>query len=355
MMLRFKNKKITGILSVLPANEVTFEDEMHNYDFSLKQSLRLKSVLGFGKHRIVKGPTCVSDLAVEGFTYLFNNNLLKREDIDSVILLTNTPDFIFPPTSNIIQSKLGLKKDTICLDINQGCAGFMVGLMQAFMMLEQPSVKKVAIVTADVISRKSSIKDRNFYPLLGDSAAITIVENIPSEDIHLFMKMDGDGSNAIIIPAGGMRIPYSPETEIMIKDEAGNTRNQNHIFMDGTEVYNFVMHEVPPMFKELFEIYDLTFSQVDYFMCHQPNRFMLERLADKLQIAYDQMPNNLVENYGNSASSTIPNIITLNLGEQLEIDSKKLCLAGFGVGLVWSSTIMEVGNLSFCRKIDVDL
>lgn len=355
MILRFKNKKITGILSVLPANEVAFEDEMHNYDFSPKQSLRLKSVLGFGKHRIVKGPACVSDLAVEGFSYLFNNNLIQRDELDAVILLTNTPDFIFPPTSNIIQSKLGLKKDTICLDINQGCAGFMVGLMQAFMMLDQPSIKKVAIVTADVISRKSSIKDRNFYPLLGDSAAITIVENAPSDDINLFMKMNGDGANAIIIPAGGMRIPYSAQTEVMVKDEAGNTRNQNHIFMDGTEVYNFVMHEVPPMFSELFETYGMTFSQVDYFMCHQPNRFMLERLADKLQLEYDKMPNNLVENYGNSASSTIPNIITLNLGESLESDSKMLCMAGFGVGLVWSSTIMELGNLNFCRKIDVDL
>jgi 3-oxoacyl-[acyl-carrier-protein] synthase-3 len=354
-MLRFKNKKITGILSVLPTNSVAFEDEMHNYDFSPKQSLRLKSVLGFGKHRIVKGPACVSDLAIEGFSYLFTNNLLQKDEIDAVILLTNTPDFIFPPTSNIIQSKLGLKKDTICLDINQGCAGFMVGLMQAFMMLEQKSVKRVAVVTADVISRKSSKNDRNFYPLLGDSAAITVVENGDSEDIHLFMKMDGDGSNAIIIPAGGMRIPYSAETEIMVKDEAGNTRNQNHIFMDGTEVYNFVMQEVPPMFKELFETYGLTFSQVDYFMCHQPNRFMLERLADKLQVKYDQMPNNLVENFGNSASSTIPNIITLNLGEILETDSKKLCLAGFGVGLVWSSTIMNVGNLRFCKKIDADL
>lgn len=355
MMLTFKDKKITGILSILPANEVAFEDEMHNYDFSPKQSLRLKSVLGFGKHRIVKGPACVSDLAVEGFNYLFDNNLIEKESIDAVILLTNTPDFIFPPTSNIIQSKLGLNKDTICLDINQGCAGFMVGLMQAFMMLEQPSVKRVAVVTADVISRKSSTKDRNFYPLLGDSAAITIVENGPSDDIHLFMKMDGDGANAIIIPAGGMRIPYSAETELMVKDEAGNTRNQNHIFMDGTEVYNFVMHEVPPMFTELFDKYGMKFSDVDYFMCHQPNRFMLERLADKLQLEYAKMPNNLVENYGNSASSTIPNVITLNLGESLETESTKLCMAGFGVGLVWSSTIMELSNLKFCRKIDVDL
>jgi 3-oxoacyl-[acyl-carrier-protein] synthase-3 len=152
-----------------------------------------------------------------------------------------------------------------------------------------------------------------------------------------------------------MRIPYSSETEVMIKDEAGNTRNQNHIFMDGTEVYNFVMHEVPPMLTELFETYNLTFSEVDYFMCHQPNRFMLERLADKLDIPYSKMPNNLVENYGNSASSTIPNIISLNIGNYIENNSLKICLAGFGVGLVWSSTIMTLSNLKFCNKIDVDL
>lgn len=355
MFLEFKNKKITGILTIIPENEVLFEDELHNYDFSPKQSMRLKEMLGFGKHRIVKGEACVSDLAIEGFNHLFEKKLLDPSEIDALILLTNTPDYIFPPTSNILQSKLGLKKDAICLDINQGCAGFMVGIMQAALLLEQPNVNKVAIVTADVISRKSSKKDRNFYPLLGDSVAITIMEKGDSDPFHLFMKMDGDGADAIIIPAGGMRIPYSEETSALYKDEAGNTRSQNDIFMDGTLVYNFVMKEVPPMFVEVFEKYGLTYDDVKYFICHQPNKFMLQKLADKMGVAHSQMPNNLVENYGNSASSTIPNTITLNFGSELETSSMKLCLAGFGVGLVWSATIMDVGNLDFCSTLEVDL
>jgi len=355
MFFEFKNKKITGILTIIPENEVLFEDELNNYDFSPKQSMRLKEMLGFGKHRIVKGDACVSDLAIKGFNYLFENKLLVPSEIDALILLTNTPDYIFPPTSNIIQSKLGLKKDVVCLDINQGCAGFMVGIMQASLLLEQPNINKVAIVTADVISRKSSKKDRNFYPLLGDSAAITIMEKRETELFHLFMKMDGDGAEAIMIPAGGMRIPYSEETSKLFKDEAGNTRSQNDIFMDGTLVYNFVMKEVPPMFVEVFDKHNLTYSDVKYFICHQPNKFMLQKLADKIGVAHNQMPNNLVENYGNSASSTIPNTLTLNFASELKKSNMKLCLAGFGVGLVWSATIMDIGNLDFCSTLEVDL
>ena len=355
MYLNFKNKQITGILSIIPKNEVLFEDEMHNYNFSVNQTLQLKKLMGFNKHRIVKTEACISDLCIYGFNYLFENNLLAKDEIDAIILLTNTPDYILPPTSNIIQGKLELKEDMICLDINQGCGGFMVGLMQAFMLLDQPGIKKVALVNADILSRKSSPKDRSFYPLLGDAAAITIIENKESSEIIQFMKMDGKGAETIIIPAGGLKNPYNEATNQLKEDESGNLRNDNHIYMDGTEIFNFVMKKIPPMINELLDKYSLVVDDIDYFMMHQPNKFMLDKLAKKLNIPPAKMPTNIVENLGNSASVTIPNAITYNLGKSLLTGKNKICMAAFGEGLIWSALIMDVGQLDFCELIDIDI
>lgn len=355
MYLEYKDKQITGILSILPKNEVRFEDEMHNYNFSENQTLQLKKLMGFNKHRIVKSDACISDLCISGFRYLFNNKLLNKDELSAIILLTNTPDYVLPPTSNVIQGELDLNTDTICLDVNQGCGGFLVGLMQAFSLLSNPNLKKIAVVNADILSRVSSVNDRNFYPLLGDAASITIVENKPSERILQYMKMDGRGAKTIIIPAGGLKLPHSNDTSVLKDDGSGNLRSDEHIFMDGTEIFNFVMQNVPDMLFELFQKQDMTFDDVDYFMMHQPNKFMLERVAKKIKVSLDKIPTNIVENFGNSASVTIPNAITYNLGNKLINGKFNICMAAFGEGLIWSSLIMKLENLDFCEMIDVDV
>src|SRR5580698_10288896 len=115
MRLSFNNKKITGLLTILPAQEVKFEDEMENYNFSVTKSLKLKTAMGYNTRRIVDEKTCVSDLCIHGLDYLFENNLLNKQDIDAIILVTQSPDYFMPPTSNIIQGHFQLKQDMICL------------------------------------------------------------------------------------------------------------------------------------------------------------------------------------------------------------------------------------------------
>lgn len=355
MYLHYKNKQITGILSILPRNEVTFEEEMHNYAFSEDQCLNLKKVMGYNRHRVCKGPACISDLVCFGFHYLFDEGILHKDDIGALILLTSTPDYPVPPTSCVIHGKLGLSHDTICLDINQGCAGYMVGLMQAFMMLEQPEIRKVAIVTADIKSRAYSYRDRSTYPLMGDAATITIVENRPSADIHQFMKMDGAGAMAVWVPAGGMKEPATEDTLRMVENESGNILSRHHVHMKGDEIFNFVLTHIPGMFKDLFAYCGKTFDDVEFFMLHQPNKFILTRIAKKLKLSPEKMPANVVETLGNSSGSTIPNAITLNLSNRLERESIPVCMAGFGSGLVWSATILDLGPLNFCKMIEMDI
>jgi 3-oxoacyl-[acyl-carrier-protein] synthase-3 len=240
-----------------------------------------------------------------------------------------------------------------CLDINQGCAGFIVGLMQAFMLLEQQSIRKVVLINADVISRKTSPKDRNSYPLVGDAAAITIVERDAVADvIHANIKMDGARHEALMIPAGGMRLPASPETAQLQDVGDNNLRAQDHLRMDGSAVFNFVQVEVPPMITSLLELAARPADAVEWYMFHQPNRFMLQKLADKIGIAHAKMPMNVVEKYGNSSGVTIPMAIVDNLGATLIEQEFLTCLAGFGVGLTWGSMLMRLGRLQFCEMLD---
>ena len=179
MKFSFKNKEITGILSILPTQEINFKDEINNYNFTEKQSVKLAKIMGYGKRRVANNETTVSDLCVFGINYLLENNYLVKEDIDVLILITQTPDHFLPPTSNIIGGQIGLKEDVICLDINQGCAGYEVGLLQAYMFLDQPNINKVVLLNADVLSKKVSIKDRNSRPLVGDGATVTVIESKP--------------------------------------------------------------------------------------------------------------------------------------------------------------------------------
>ena len=353
MNLTFKNKTITGILTILPKKEVKFEDEMENYNFSVAKSLKLKMAMGYNKHRIVEEEVNISDLCIFGLNHLFENELLKKEEIDALILVTQSPEYFMPPTSNVIQGKLGLKQDMICMDINQGCAGFEIGLYQAFMLLEQAEIKKVVLLNADLLSQKVSKRDRNSNPLIGDGASITIIEKSEiANTIYANVKMDGSAFDALIIPAGGFKTPSTTETGEMVEDAAGNFRSLNNLVMKGDDVFNFVQREVPPMIEDLLAQAGVDKHTVDYYMFHQPNKFMLNKLADKLEVPREKMPSNIVENFGNASGVSIPTAITFNLGERLTQKSLLVCLAGFGVGLTWSSILLRLEYLSFNKIIN---
>ena len=349
----FKHKRISGILTVLPQKAVKFEDEMANYNFSPIKSMKLKIAMGYNEHRIAAPGQTSSDFCMFGLQYLFDKGLLLKEEIDALLFVSQSPDYFLPPTSNVIQGHLGLKQDCLCMDINQGCAGFELGMIQACLLLEQPAIKKVALLNADVLSPKVSPRDRNSKPLIGDAAAITVVEQCEEENpIYANIKMDGTGAMVLNIPAGGFRLPCSSETAVMEEDASGNFRSKDNLVMQGDEVFNFVQREVPPMIEHLYEQSGVDRDEVDWYMFHQPNKFMLHKLADKLRIPHEKMPANIVENFGNASGVTVPTCISFNLGEQLCNGEMQLCMAGFGVGLTWSSIMMNIGYLKFNQIIE---
>jgi 3-oxoacyl-[acyl-carrier-protein] synthase III len=350
--LFFEGKRISSLLTVVPAREQSFIEDMKAFDFPEARSRKLMEVMGYDKHRLVDNETCVSDLAVFGLEHLFSRQIVAREEVDALVLVTQTPDYLMPPTSSIVQGRLGLKQDMFCLDINQGCAGFVVGLAQAFMLLEQPGIRRVALINADVMSRKTSPRDRNSYPLVGDAASIAIVEKASADHvIHGNLKMDGVRHAALMIPAGGMRMPCSPATAELRDEGDHNFRALDHLRMEGSEVFNFVQTEVPPMITALMEQAETSIDEIEWFLFHQPNRFMLQKLADKIGIAHAKVPMNVVEKYGNSSGVTIPMAAVENLSAILTQREARVCLAGFGVGLTWGSMLMRLGPLDLCEMV----
>jgi 3-oxoacyl-[acyl-carrier-protein] synthase III len=353
MNFTFRNKRISGILTVVPSQERLFVEEMKHFNFPEARSLKLKEVMGYNKRRLVEPGVCVSDLGVFGLQSLFDRGLLGRDEIDGLIVASMSPDHFMPPTSSIIQGRLGLRQDVFCLDVGLACSGFVVGLIQALLMLEQESLRKVVLINGDVLSRKVSPKDRNIAPLVGDGVGITVVERDPRDTvIHASVKGDGSRSEALMIPAGGFRLPSSPETAVLEDVGDNNLRAKDHLRMDGTAIFNFVQTEVPPMVESLLARAGVTKESVDYYLFHQPNRFMLEKLADKMKVPRAKMPSNVVEHFGNSGGATIPTAITFNLASEMKKGECLACLAGFGGGLVWASMLMRLGGLSFCEMID---
>ena len=353
MRFKFQNKKISGILTLIPKNEIDFDDEIANYDSSSKRMKKLKEVMGYGKHRIVDKGTSMSDLSIFGAEKIFESGFVKKEEIGALLLVTESPDYFLPPTSNIIQGQLGFSDDVYCLDINSGCCGYVVGLIQAFQLLEHMTDKKILLIVGDVLSSKVSKRDKKSYPLSGDAASITIVENeVNSENIFAEIHMDGTRAEALKIPAGGFKLPCSSETEIEIEDDDGNFRSLNNIVMNGGEVFNFMQTDVPPLIEEVLKFSGKTKDEIDYFLFHQPNKFMVEKLADELEITYEKCPSNIVSNFGNASGATIPTNICFNLKQDILNKSFNVCMSGFGVGLTWGAIVMKLNKLQFCDFVE---
>jgi len=354
MQFEYHDKRIAGILTVIPKNFKTFDEEMENYQADKKRSQRLKLVMGYDRHHIAEAGVTASDLAYFGIEQLLSSGQLQKEEIGALVVVTQSPDYIMPPTSNVLQGRLRLGTDVFCIDINQGCAGFLVGLMQAFSLLDQLAAgKKVVLVNADVLSPKVSKADRNSYPLVGDAASVTVVERSATPTrIVGEMRMDGTRYDALIIPAGGARMPSTPETAVLHADAEGNLRSLDHLVMKGGDVFNFVQTEVPPLIADVLAREHLTKDDIDWYLFHQPNKFMVDKLAEAIGVPYEKVPSNIVTHFGNASGVTIPTNICYNIGERMTEETFKVCLSGFGIGLTWGAMVLEMGRLAFCEIVE---
>jgi 3-oxoacyl-[acyl-carrier-protein] synthase III len=333
---------IRAIASYLPASRLTNDQlalELGDWD-----ATKILEKTGIAARHLAAANECASDLGVLAAQKLFATGVCAPQDIDFLLFCTQSPDYFLPATACILQSRLGLRTDCGALDFNQGCSGFIYGLSLAKGLIETGAAQNVLLITAETYSKFINPRDRSVRTIFGDGSAATLISAVEAEHdlIGPFVfGTDGRGAQNLIVPVGGMRQPVTPETAIEKEDDGGNWRSPQNLYMNGPEIFNFTLRVVPATFKQLLEKTGLQLAQVDYFVFHQANKFMLDRLQAKLKIPAEKFCLYL-ETCGNTVSSTIPIALEYACREGYVKPGNKVMLVGFGVGYSWAATMIQI-------------
>ncbi|MEK4129145.1 ketoacyl-ACP synthase III [Solibacillus sp. FSL W8-0474] len=298
---------------------------------------KLTKKIGILTRYIAEEYETASDLAIKAAEKLFEKDVCIKSEIDFLLFCTQAPDYILPTTACIIQEKLKLPTSCGALDFNLGCSGFVYGLSLAKGLIDSGQAKNILLLTADTYSKFINENDLSTAVLFGDAAAATIIsESSDNNDIgHFVFGTDGSGAEDLIIFSGGSKEPLNFETLLEVEDEKGNRRARNNLYMNGPEVFNFAMREVPKAINELLNKENTTLGNYDFFVFHQANKYMLDALRRRIGIDQEKFSIQLNDS-GNTVSSTIP----IALKREIELGNvkkgDKVMLVGFGVGLSWS-------------------
>jgi len=314
--------------------------------------------LGFPEHRQLHGTVesavqihiagpeeCSSDLAFAAAQKLFSSGAVAPADVDGLLFCTQSPDYFLPATACLRQDRLGIPTASFALDFNQGCSGFIYGLGVAKGLIETGQVKRVLLLTAETYSKFIHPQDRSVRTIFGDAAAATLIEAVdnhgPAPMIGPFVwGTDGAGAKNLIVPAGGMRLPRSAETAREFEDSSGSRRTRDNLFMDGAEVFEFTLRAVPKAFHEILARAGRTAEEIDLFIFHQANRYMLNSLRGVLEIPESKFYV-AMRHCGNTVSSTIPIALKHASLDGRLVGGNLAMLVGFGVGYSWGAVLVR--------------
>jgi 3-oxoacyl-[acyl-carrier-protein] synthase-3 len=333
---------ISAIEYHLP-QEVLSNEQLAN-EFPEWSRDKIDAKTGITERHIAAKTECSSDLAVEAATKLFRSGACQAEEIDYILFCTQSPDYFLPTTACLIQSRLGIPRTAGALDYNLGCSGFVAGLGLAKGLIETGQAAKVLLLTGETYSKFINRGDKSVRTLFGDAAAATLVagvETVGQPRIGPFVYgTDGSGAENLIVPTGGLRHPRTAETAELHEDENGSFRSRDNLFMNGAEVFNFTLRTIPGCVAALLDRADIGMDQIDLFVFHQANQYMLEHLRKKIKIP-EQKFLVFMGNCGNTVSSTIP-IALRHAQEQGRLKSGHLVmLVGFGVGYSWAAVLLR--------------
>ena len=332
--------KISDIAYYLPERTIDNAELASRYNGWDENKIYEKT--GIRTRHVVTDTEHVSDLAVNAALELFNRGNISPEDIGILVLCTQTPDYALPATSCIVHERLGLSKRCITFDYNQGCTGFIYGLSIVGSMIASGLADNALIITSETYSRWSHPRDKSVTTIFGDAAAAVYVRSIKEgEGIGPFVfGTDGRGFNNLIVPYSGSHgMVHKSEEMKECMDESGNIRAQNNLYMDGPELFRFAITAVPSMVKELLSIAGKNIEDIDKFVFHQANLYMLKNIQKILKLPDSKMICE-IEDVGNTVSSSIPIALKKAYDKGNILIGDKLLLAGFGVGYSWAGTIL---------------
>lgn len=348
--LSFPAVKVVGVSACVPKSiESNWTSELIPFD----EREKLITTTGISEKRVVPDGVCSSDLCLEAAEKLIAELGWKKSEIEALVFVSQTPDYILPATSCILQDRLNLPKECLAFDISLGCSGWVYGMNSVASLVCNGSIKKALLLCGDLASRTQSYKDKTAYPLFGDAGTCTAIEYHEGEKgVQIHLATDGDGYKAIIIPDGGYRNPTTKES-LDFKDLGGGKVLTNlHTHLDGMTVFSFAISKAPKSVKGLCDKYDININNVDNFYFHQANMQLNETIRKKLKLPEEKVPYSM-EKFANSSCATIPVTMVTERRDVLRTTFQKNIGCAFGVGLSWGSVYFETDKIVVPELIEL--
>lgn len=330
---------VRGLVTCVPAR--TFDNVRDTTAFTRDEVRKVVAMAGVSQRRVVDGRTCSSDLCYGAAATLLEQLGWDRSSVDGLILVTQTPDYYMPSSSCVLQERLGLSSECAAYDLGLGCSGYVYGLWLAALMLQGGGLRRVLLLHGETPTLYADEADRSVSLLFGDAGSATALErqDTPDSSWTFVLRTDGSGYEHLIVRAGGFRDRFSSD------------RRRHYVSMDGAEVFNFTIRTVPPLVDDTLRAAGLSPADVDYYVFHQSNRFIIRHLMGKCGLAADKVPM-ILDRYGNTGGPSIPLTITCGLDLSGARRTLRLMLLGYGVGLSWGAALMTLPPGVFCGHVE---
>ena len=345
--IKISNIKLTGLVACVPP---AIEENRFLAFFKEGEAEKVIASTGIERIHIADGNTTSGVLCYKAAEKLIDNLGWNREEIDCLVFVSQTPDYILPSTSCVLQGRLGLSQNCYTIDISYGCPGWIYGLSVISSLMSSGCMKKGLLLVGDTPSKFKSKNDKTAWPLFGDAGSATAIEySLGADDLFFTFSTDGNSHQAIIIKDGGARHPVTEASLKEIYYGEGIARRPLDSEMDGMAVFAFGLKRAPESVLRILEYSKVDKEDIDLFIFHQANLFMNEKIRKKLSIPVEKVPYCL-RDFGNTSCTTIPLLLASKCPELLT--EKKIIIAtAFGVGLSWGSTLLNLDKMKSLELI----
>ncbi len=345
-----ENISIKGIAAAVPAGVVYNRD---NTSISQEDMEKFIQATGVEQRRVAPTDICTSDLCQAAAEKLLEELHWEKDDVEILVFVSQTADYLLPVTSALLQHKLGLPKSCIAFDVPLGCSGYVYGLSIICSMMKSIGLKKGLLLVGDTSSQMISPRDKSAMPLFGDAGAATgIAFDETAAPMFFDLGTDGSGSDAIIVTDGGCRNRITPDSFTYEVIDEGIERNRTHLVLDGMDVFSFGISQAPKTVNALLEKWHINKENIDYFIFHQANQMMNKMISKKLKLPDVKVPYT-IQQFGNTSSASIPLTLVSQLKDAVTHNRKNLLFCGFGVGLSWGTVFVETSHLIVPALVEV--
>lgn len=339
-LVKFENVGLRALSATVPHNIVKTRSLTEYY--SEEAINKFIEATGIEERHLADEDVCASDLCYNSALQIFEETDLNPEDIDALIVITQTPDYKSPGTAIIMQDRLGLQKSTLVYDLNLSCSGFIHGMMMAYSFLQSSSFNNIMVMVGDTLSHFTSIRDKGTGMLLGDAGIVAVFSKSEKYGESYFSMMtEGGHKDSVMIPAGGGRIPSSPKTFEQKEYEDGSIRSLEQIVMIGTDVFSFAISALPKDVKRLLEFAGKSIDEIDKYAFHQANDFMTGYIAKKVKANPNKILHS-IQYFGNTAGTSIPLCLVKN--KDLINQNESILMNAIGAGFVYGTALINIAD-----------